>query len=131
MSMRMAPPARASSSHRGLVKPRGPHHFATCLGSVHALKTRSRGASKTRVNSTSRGAESVTGLLAAAMFFLLRLKFAKIVIKAVKAFVPESAVMLDPVGHALERLGPQAAGPPLGVAAPGNQPGTLEHLQVL
>src|SRR5258707_634238 len=49
MRIRIAPPARTSSSHTGLVKPFGPHHCATWLGSVQTLNTSSLGASKTRV----------------------------------------------------------------------------------
>src|SRR5258706_3516109 len=36
MTMRRAPPGRASVSHTGLVKPWGPHQIANCLGSGHA-----------------------------------------------------------------------------------------------
>ena len=54
MTIRQAPPTRASNSQIGFVKPLGPHHRAMCLGSVHALKTSPRGASKIRVITTSR-----------------------------------------------------------------------------
>src|SRR4051794_7634769 len=50
----MRPPGRASHSHTGLVKPRGPHHWATCAGSVHACHTSARGALKVRTIFTSR-----------------------------------------------------------------------------
>ena len=58
MSIRMAPPGRASASQTGLVNPCGPHHRASRSGSVHALKTSARGASKVRVRTTSRLAVS-------------------------------------------------------------------------
>ena len=45
----------------------GPHHFATCFGSVQAAKTRSRGASKMRVKTSSRS----VAVLVAAMLLLL------------------------------------------------------------
>ena len=38
----------------GMVNPCGPHQIFRCSGSVHALKTRSRGAAKTRVLTISR-----------------------------------------------------------------------------
>src|SRR6266545_6909511 len=44
------------------VKPFGPHHCATCLGSVHASNTRSRGASMTRVVTISGSAVFVASL---------------------------------------------------------------------
>src|SRR5882762_453050 len=57
------------------VKPIGPHHCATCLGSVHALNTSSRGASKTRDRTISRSAESsATGLLSL-MLLILSIQF--------------------------------------------------------
>src|SRR6185312_3793618 len=48
------PPTRGSTSAIGLVKPSGPNHWASSFGSVHALKTRSRGASNTRTMESSR-----------------------------------------------------------------------------
>src|SRR5690348_6613907 len=59
MSMRMAPPGLASASQTGFVKPCGPHHRASWAGSVHALKTRSRGASKVRVRTSFRSVGAV------------------------------------------------------------------------
>src|SRR5216684_3470743 len=56
MTIRSAPPGLRSTSQTGLVKVFGPHHFASCFGSVHALKTSSRGALKTRVMVSSRSA---------------------------------------------------------------------------
>src|SRR5262249_13721801 len=45
------PPGRRSIwiLSSGVLMPRGPHHWATCAGSVQACHTNSRGASKTRV----------------------------------------------------------------------------------
>src|SRR6266436_2463034 len=53
------------------VKPIGPHHCATCLGSVHALNTSSRGASKTRVRTISRSAVLFATRLLAFMLLIL------------------------------------------------------------
>src|SRR5271157_2623397 len=66
MSMRTAPPGRASASQRGLVKPFGPHHTASIFGSVQALNTSARGAFTTRVSVSSRIASClsmIVGLL--------------------------------------------------------------------
>src|ERR1700732_1343833 len=56
MTILSAPPGLRSISQTGLVKVFGPHHFASCFGSVHALNTSSRGALKTRVMVSSRSA---------------------------------------------------------------------------
>src|SRR5713226_1002272 len=76
MSMRMAPPGRASNSQTGFVKPFGPHHCAMCFGSVHTLNTSSRGASKTHVMTSAGIAGFWAGLLPlVAMFPLLGFYF--------------------------------------------------------
>src|ERR1700757_2351915 len=49
MQQRNFPPTRKSILQKGAVKPFGPHHCITYLGSVHAFQTNSRGASKTLV----------------------------------------------------------------------------------
>jgi hypothetical protein len=49
----------------GVVKPRGPHHFASSSGSVHALNTVEAGARKTRFirSASSLGRTVITRLL--------------------------------------------------------------------
>src|ERR1700694_1953097 len=110
MSIRMAPPGRTSNSQIGFVNPFGPHHCATCVGSAHAAHTSSRGASMVRVRTSSDDTSAeVVKLkdrfpagpvlrLFAGMFLLLDLKFAKVVLQAIDALVPEPAVLLHPVG---------------------------------
>ena len=56
MMKRQTPPGLTSISWIVFVKPFGPHHCATCFGSIHALNTSSRGALKTRVVTISRAA---------------------------------------------------------------------------
>jgi hypothetical protein len=68
MTIRQAPPTRASNSQIVFVKPVGPHHRAMCSGSVHALKTRLRGASKTRVMTTPRSATFAVAFVLASIF---------------------------------------------------------------
>src|SRR5450755_1469119 len=148
MWIRIAPPTRTSNSHTGLVKPFGPHHCATCLGSVQALNTSSLGASKTRVIIRSHSECSVgaplsgelscalTLALCADMFLLLRLVFRilffqlqQVVVQTVEAVFPEAPVVVHPSGYVLQRVRLQAAGPPLRLAAASNQPGALQHFQ--
>src|SRR4051812_25219324 len=114
-------------SQKGMVKWRGPNHRANCTGSVQARKTTSRGASKTRVM-VSRGS-FFTAL--AFIRFLLVLQLAKVFVEPIEALFPELAIVADPVRHFLERAGVETAGAPLRVASAGDQPGALEHFQVL
>src|ERR1700679_3957915 len=60
MQRRDFPPTRTSIWQTGAVKPFGPHHCITYLGSVHAFQTSSRGASKTLV--ITIGSVSLTAL---------------------------------------------------------------------
>src|ERR1700686_3488474 len=59
MTKRHTPPGFTSLSWVVVVKPFGPHHCTICLGSVHALKASSRGASKVRVMTICRSADGV------------------------------------------------------------------------
>src|SRR5713226_3583638 len=122
----MAPPGRKSNSQTGLVKPRGPHHCATCFGSVHTLNTSSRGASNTRVSTNS--CSSLAVMLPIAMVFLLFLHVAQIVVQAVQTLRPEPLVVCEPIGDVLERRRSDPAGPPLSMTAPRNQAGMFQHL---
>src|SRR5574341_603788 len=77
-----------------------------CSGFVQAFQTRSRGASMTRVITTSRSdgvVYAVTPPLAAVTMLLLRfLEVLEIAIEPLKARLPEAAVVLRPVGDLLE-----------------------------
>src|SRR6266849_6140898 len=102
------------------VKPFGPHHCAMCFGSVHAFHTRSRGASKTRVAVISRSVVLLSTLFltaVAAMSLLLVFQFGQIGIQPIKAVFPEAAIVLDPIGNVLQRLGVEPARPPLRLPA--------------
>src|SRR5262245_48061564 len=114
-----------------LVKPRGPHQCTRCSGSVQALKTRLRGASKTRVMTSTRSAGSVAVLLLAAMFLLLLLQFAQIIVQTIETLLPDAPILLQPVGGVLEWTRLEPAGPPLRLTTAGDQAGALQHLEVL
>src|SRR5580704_49001 len=144
MTIRKAPPGRASISQTGLVKPLGPHHFARCAGSVHILNTSSRGASMMRLRMSSRSAAAVAGCAiwmvprmvgsAASLVrsrFLSGLDFLQVFVQPVEALFPEPAVMFDPIGGVLQWRRLEPARPPLRRAAARDQAGTLEHLQML
>ena len=65
------------------------------------------------------------------MLLLLSLQLVEILIQPVVALLPEAAIGLGPLGDVFQRLGPQAAGAPLSVAAARDESGTLENVEVL
>src|SRR6185437_3785696 len=129
------PPGRTSISSTVSVKPYGPHHFTICSGSVHASQTSSRGASKTRVITTSRSAPNVGAasgplVLPAATRRLLSLQGSQVFIQTIEAFEPETPIALDPVSNLFQRRRAQSAGAPLRVSLSYDEPRALQHLQV-
>src|SRR5713101_3497922 len=131
MQKRKAPPWRTSILHEGIVKPCGPHQRTTRSGSVQALKTRRRGASRTRVMTSSRSVDSMAALLLSAMSLLPPFQLAQIAFQAVEALFPETAIVLQPVRGVLQRTRLEPAGPPLRLATARDQTGALQHLEVL
>src|SRR6266404_4305082 len=116
MQKRKAPPGRASILQEGIVKPCGPHQRTRRSGSVHALKTRARGASKTRSMMSVRSAVVAVGLVLAAMSPSLPLQLAQVVVQAIEALLPETPIVLQPVCGVLEGTRLEPAGPPLRLA---------------
>src|SRR2546422_9082153 len=92
MQKRKAPPGRASILQEGIVKPCGPHQRTRRSGSVHALKTSARGASKTRSMTSVRSAVVAVGLVLAAMSPPLPLQLAQVVVQASEARSEERRV---------------------------------------
>src|SRR6185312_13053117 len=137
MTKRHTPPTRKSKLWVVVVKPLGPHHSPSRLGSVKQENTSARGASNTRTPSITFGSLSRSRLLLADMAFLLArllffaLQLTQIVVEAVEPLFPEPAVALEPFVHVLERLWLDLAGPPLRLARAGDQAGPLQHLEVL
>src|SRR5436190_23515660 len=62
---------------------------------------------------------------------IVSLNFGQIRAESIKSLLPQPAVVLDPVGDFLQRLGSQPAGPPLGMPASLDEARALEDLQVL
>src|SRR5579872_6439803 len=129
MWTRMAPPGRASQSQTGVVNPCGPHHCARCFGSVHILNTRARGASITRVSTSSYPTH--VSRLSAFMLLLLCLQLADVVFKAIETLVPQPPVLLDPMSHFPQGLRLEPARTPLRLATLRNQAGPLQDFEVL
>src|SRR6185437_45271 len=112
MTKRHTPPGLKSNALVVVRKPSGPHHCARCFGSVHTDHTSSRGASTTRDPTMALTSDSRSMLLLAATFRLrlfsfgfvlrrLRLQRAQIVLQAIQPLLPEPAIFLEPVVHAL------------------------------
>src|SRR2546421_11740892 len=106
-----------------------------CSHEVCASNTRSRGASMSRVITISRsvGVATVRVLPLAAIVLLLSpsLELLQVLVEPVVALLPEPAVPLDPLGGLLQRAGLELGRPELPIAAPGDESGPLEDLQVL
>src|SRR6266542_1968057 len=133
---RHVPPSRRSISHTGMVQPSGPNiQFGTCSGFVNASKTSLRGASTTRVMTTSRsdGVVNVVvpALLSVAMLLLLFFHALEVLVESLVARVPETAIVLRPLGDLFERRRFEPAGAPLRLAAARDEAGALEHAEVL
>src|SRR3954466_11539159 len=125
MTVAKAPPGRASTViwSSGALVPIGPQKWVRCSGSTMQLKTKCRGASKTRVTcrTFSGMGDSVRG----------GLQGAEVVVELVEALGPEAPVCLDPVHSGVQRRPLQVAGAELGLPAPADQTRPFEHLQVL
>src|SRR3984885_3733712 len=88
MQRRDFPPTRTSIWQTGAVKPFGPHHCITYFGSVHALQTNSRGASKILVTTIRSTSLSVFSAISRLLFLhLIDNDF-----QFVEALFPESAI---------------------------------------
>src|SRR5215212_5408628 len=103
-----------------VMNPRGPNHFAKCSFSVHARKTRSRGASNTRERTISRSrAHACSPLLPSAMvvlLFLVGLQVTQVFGKLVEALFPRAPRVLGPRRHLLERFRSQPTRPTLRIS---------------
>src|SRR6201998_383191 len=105
MQQRSFPPTRKSILQTGAVKPFGPHHCMMYFGSVHALQTNSRGASKTLVTTI----RSISLTVFSVISDLLFLHSIHNHLQPVEALFPESAIADRPVADCLDRLRPERA----------------------
>src|SRR5688572_16831078 len=108
-----------------------------CSGLLIASNTRCRGAANTRIIRISRSDGVVTvndplfATVPAAMFLLLGLQLLDIRLEAIEALFPHRAIALGPLGHFLEPGRFQPARSPLRLTAARDEPGALEHPEVL
>src|SRR5437763_12261334 len=106
-----------------------------CSHELWASNTSSRGASKIRVEAISRSDGVVTSSLLplGAIVLLLSsyLELFQVLVQPVVALLPEAAVPLRPLRDLLQRPRLEPGRPRLPFPAPGDEPGPLQHLQVL
>src|SRR6516164_2377180 len=129
MTVSKTPPGRGSALiwASGALVPAGPQKCVRCSGSIRQRNTSSRGASKVRVKLSSPSSWSVMVISR----WVRLLDVAQVLVELVEPLVPDPPALLDPAERLIERLGPQMAGPELGVAGAGDGPAALQHLQVL
>src|SRR5512135_3476982 len=130
MQDRQAPPGSRTPSQWVRVKPCGQDQWTRCRGSVHARKTRLRGASRTRVMTSCGWAGGRPALVLAVMSLASLLQITQVVFQSIEALVPEAAIVLDPVGRGGERPGVEPAARDSAVAGATDQAGALEHAEV-
>src|SRR6516225_1502600 len=128
MQTRRVPPARTSIFATGTVAPSGPYHALKCSGSVHIRQMRSTGASRMRsITTASCGVSSAIVLTRLS----LRSELGEVVVHPVEAGLPDGPVLLGPGRDLLQGGRVEGAGPVLGSLATLDQPGPLQHLDVL
>src|SRR3972149_1379217 len=143
MQLRYLPPTRRAIWQWGNVKLFGPHQRMKCSGSVQAFHTGARGASKTRVMTSSCwadvvGASLVSAILAllllervAAVFLHLLLNLSQVFVQAIEALLPETTISFEPFIGIFERASLEPPGAPLRLAAARDQTGALQDLEGL
>ena len=131
--IRHEPPGRKSISQLATSYLRGPHQLLMCSHELCASNTRSRGASNVRVMTISRsdGVVTLSLLSAIAVFLSSSLELFQVLVQPVVSLFPETAVMISPIRNFLERFRLQPSRPPLPLPAPRDEPGSLQHLQML
>src|SRR5215470_9699151 len=124
------PPARSSPRCSVKLNPRGQDHCASSCGSVQARNTSSRGALKVRRMTSSCSALALFRTFAS-MALLLSLQLTEIAVEPAEAALPVTAVMLGPPCYLAQRLSLQTARTRRSAPAANDEPGALQHLQVL
>src|SRR5258708_3728423 len=132
---RHSPPGRASILSTVVAYSRGPNHCDTSFGSVNALNTSSRGASKTRVMVSSCFPGSMTysvfaTVCAFAVIGFLLLYGRQVFVESLETLVPKLPVLAHPISRLLQAAAVQPARPPLCLPALPDQPRPLQHFQV-
>src|ERR1700736_3591233 len=128
---RQLPPVRASQCSIRVVRASGPTHRANNAGSVWARNSCPGVAAKSRVIRMTGSFGSASMAVSVILFILVSLHLRQDGVEAAVALLDALPVALDPGVHQVEGLDLQAHRPGLRSARPADEPGVLEHPQVL
>src|SRR6202035_4712944 len=125
------PPVRASQCSIRVVMASGPTHRANNAGSVWARNSCPGVAAKSRAIRITGSFGSASMAVSLILFILFSLHLRQDGVEAAVALLDAGPVALDPGVHQVEGLDLQAHRPGLRSARPTDEPGVLEHPQVL
>src|SRR5271166_616754 len=128
---RQLPPVRASQCSIRVVMASGPTHRANNAGSVWARNSCPGVAAKSRVIRMTGSFGSASMTVSVILFILVSLHLRQDGVEAAVALLDAVPVALDPGIHQVEGLDLQAHRPGLRPSRPADEPGVLEHPQVL
>src|SRR5688572_13706839 len=139
MQARYLPPTRRSILDTGAVKTFGPHQRLNSSGFVHAFHTRSRGASNTRVSTSSLPSvfpfacfSFLVGMTFPPTFFRFRfpLSLGQMGGEAAQAILPEDSVTGEPTERRAQRCRIDLAAAHAALRLDVDQAGVLEHAEM-
>src|ERR1700754_1254091 len=128
---RQLPPAHASQCSIRVTTAPGRTHWANNAGSVWARSSCSGVAAKSRVVRMTGSLGSASMTVSEILFMLVSLHLRQEGVKAAVALLDAVPVALDPGVHQVEGLDLQAHRPGLRPSRSADEPGVLEHPQVL
>src|ERR1700724_3153022 len=128
---RQLPPVRASQCSIRVVMASGPTHRANNAGSVWARNSCPGVAAKSRAIRMTGSFGSASMTVSVILFILVSLHLRQDGVEAAVALLDALPVALDPGVHQVQGLYLQAHRPGLRSARPADEPGVLEHPQVL
>src|SRR5215472_7304822 len=125
------PPVCASQCSIRVVRASGPTHWANSAGSVWARNSCPGVAAKSRVIRMTGSFGSASMTVSVILFNLVSVHLRQDGVKAAVPLLDAAPVALDPGVHQVEDLDLQAHRPGLRPSRPADEPGVLEHPQVL
>src|SRR3984893_985603 len=128
---RQLPPVRASQCSIRVVMASGPTQRANSAGSVWARKSCPGVAAKSRAIRMTGSFGSASMIVSVILFIFVSVHLRQDGVEAAVALVDASPVALDPGVHQVQGLDLQADRPGLRPSWPADEPGVLEHPQVL
>src|SRR5262249_46222135 len=102
----------------------------TCKDSRGRMKEQFRSSQDAENAERTRVVPEPPSIVFGSALFSFGLQLPEVVVETFEAFLPEAAVVLQPLGCILERCRLEAARAPLCLAAARDQPGSFQHFQV-